>query len=103
MRLGRLLRWDLRFQARYGFYLLYGFLTTFYTLILFALLFSHQFPFSKKLANLQIIVSLPIAIFIFAYWGRWRRWPPAVPQISVPTDVSRTCRAAFRLVLHAIA
>nr|WP_297770331.1 ABC transporter permease [uncultured Butyrivibrio sp.] len=37
MRFVRLLRWDMRFQARYGFYLLYGFLTTFYTLILFAL------------------------------------------------------------------
>ena len=32
-----LLRWDLRFQARYGFYLLYGFLTIFYTMVLFAI------------------------------------------------------------------
>ena len=37
MRFGRLFRWDLKFQARYGFYLLYGFLTTFYALVLFAL------------------------------------------------------------------
>ena len=37
MSFGRLFRWDLRFQARYGFYLLYGFLTTFYAIILFAL------------------------------------------------------------------
>ncbi len=29
--------WDMRFQARYGFYLLYAFLTIFYTAVLFAL------------------------------------------------------------------
>ena len=60
MKFGRLLRWDLRFQARYGFYLLYGFLTTFYTLILFALPKSWK----EKTAEL-LIFSDPAAMGLF--------------------------------------
>lgn len=37
MRLRHLFLWDMRFQAKYGFYLLYGLLTVLYVMILFAL------------------------------------------------------------------
>lgn len=37
MRLRHLFLWDMRFQAKYGFYLLYGLLTILYIVILFAL------------------------------------------------------------------
>ena len=37
MRFKNLLLWDMKFQARYGFYLLYGILTAFYVVILFSL------------------------------------------------------------------
>ncbi|WP_026663199.1 hypothetical protein [Butyrivibrio proteoclasticus] len=60
MRFGRLLGWDLRFQARYGFYLLYGFLTTFYTIILFALPESWK----EKMAAI-LIFSDPAAMGLF--------------------------------------
>ena len=36
MRFMSLLKWDMRFQARYGFYLLYGFLTVLYVALLVA-------------------------------------------------------------------
>ena len=36
MRLGNLLLWDIRFQAKYGFYFLYAVLTVIYTIVLFA-------------------------------------------------------------------
>ena len=56
----KLLGWDLRFQARYGFYLLYGFLTVFYTMILFA------FPESwKEKAAAILIFSDPAAMGLF--------------------------------------
>ncbi len=60
MRFVRLLRWDLRFQARYGFYLLYGFLTTFYTVIIFALPMSLK----EKMAAI-LIFSDPAAMGLF--------------------------------------
>lgn len=37
MRFKTLLLWDMKFQARYGFYLLYGFLTVFYIVLLLSL------------------------------------------------------------------
>ena len=37
MRFKNLLVWDMKFQMRYGFYLLYAFLTTFYVIVLSAL------------------------------------------------------------------
>lgn len=37
MRFRHLLLWDMRFQARYGFYLLYGFLTALYVVLLLSL------------------------------------------------------------------
>lgn len=37
MRLRELFLWDMRFQARYGFYLLYGFLTVLYAAVLVSL------------------------------------------------------------------
>lgn len=36
MRLRGLFLWDIRFQAKYGFYFLYAFLTVIYTIVLFA-------------------------------------------------------------------
>ena len=60
MSFGRLFRWDLRFQARYGFYLLYGFLTTFYAIILFALPESWK----EKMAAI-LIFSDPAAMGLF--------------------------------------
>lgn len=36
MRLGKLFLWDIRFQAKYGFYFLYAVLTVIYTITLFA-------------------------------------------------------------------
>ena len=60
MRFKNLLRWDLRFQARYGFYLLYGFLTIFYTMVLFAI------PQSwKEKAAAMLIFSDPAAMGLF--------------------------------------
>ena len=60
MRFKNLLEWDLRFQARYGFYILYGFLTTFYTLVLFAL------PISWKEKTAAILIfSDPAAMGLF--------------------------------------
>jgi fluoroquinolone transport system permease protein len=59
-RFRNLLGWDLRFQARYGFYLLYGFLTTFYTMVLFAL------PSSWKEKTAAILIfSDPAAMGLF--------------------------------------
>lgn len=60
MRFRRLLGWDLRFQARYGFYLLYGFLTTFYTMILFAI----PTTWKEKTAAI-LIFSDPAAMGLF--------------------------------------
>lgn len=37
MKTSRLILWDMKFQARYGFYLLYGILTILYIIILYAL------------------------------------------------------------------
>lgn len=37
MRLGNVIRWDMKLQKKYGFYLLYSFLTVFYLIILFSL------------------------------------------------------------------
>lgn len=55
-----LLRWDLRFQARYGFYLLYVLLTVFYTLVLFAI------PVSWKEKTAAILIfSDPAAMGLF--------------------------------------
>ena len=60
MRFKNLLRWDLRFQARYGFFLLYGFLTIFYTMVLFAI------PQSwKEKAAAILIFSDPAAMGLF--------------------------------------
>ena len=60
MRFRNLLGWDLRFQARYGFYLLYGFLTTFYIMVLFAL------PVSWKEKTAAILIfSDPAAMGLF--------------------------------------
>ena len=36
MRLGSLLLWDIRFQAKYGFYFLYAVLSVIYVIVLFA-------------------------------------------------------------------
>ncbi|WP_026495539.1 fluoroquinolone export ABC transporter permease subunit [Butyrivibrio sp. WCD3002] len=60
MRFKNLLAWDMRFQARYGFYLLYGFLTIFYMAVLFAL------PASVKSAvAAMLIFSDPAAMGLF--------------------------------------
>ena len=37
MKLRHLFIWDMKFQARYGFYLLYGFLTALYAAVLLSL------------------------------------------------------------------
>ncbi len=60
MRFRNLLAWDMRFQARYGFYLLYGFLTIFYMAVLFAL------PSSvKSKVAAMLIFSDPAAMGLF--------------------------------------
>ncbi len=60
MRFVNLFRWDLRFQARYGFYLLYGFLTILYVIVLFSL------PASwKGNAAAILIFSDPAAMGLF--------------------------------------
>ena len=60
MRFRKLLLWDMKFQARYGFYLLYGLLTVFYLMLLFAL------PLSwKENAAAILIYSDPAALGLF--------------------------------------
>lgn len=60
MRFRHLLLWDMRFQARYGFYLLYGFLTALYLALLFSL------PQSwKESAAAILIFSDPAAMGLF--------------------------------------
>lgn len=60
MRFRHLLLWDMRFQARYGFYLLYGFLTALYLLLLVSL------PQSwKENAAAILIFSDPAAMGLF--------------------------------------
>ena len=60
MRFRKLLLWDMKFQARYGFYLLYGFLTVFYILLLVSL------PLSwKENAAAILIYSDPAAMGMF--------------------------------------
>lgn len=60
MRFKNLLIWDMRFQARYGFYLLYGFLTLFYAVVLLA------FPVAwRGKAAAMLIFSDPAAMGLF--------------------------------------
>ena len=60
MRFKNLLVWDIRFQARYGFYLLYTFLTILYVLLLVSL------PDSwKEKASALLIFSDPAAMGLF--------------------------------------
>ena len=60
MRFKTLLLWDMKFQARYGFYLLYGFLTVFYIVLLFSL------PLSwKENAAAILIYSDPAAMGLY--------------------------------------
>lgn len=60
MRFWNLILWDMKFQARYGFYLLYGFLTLFYAALLFS------FPESwKENAAAILIFSDPAAMGLF--------------------------------------
>lgn len=60
MRFKTLLMWDMKFQARYGFYLLYGFLTVFYIVLLLSL------PLSwKENAAAILIYSDPAAMGLF--------------------------------------
>lgn len=60
MRLLFAMKWDLKFLARYGFYLLYGFLTVLYVVILFSL------PQSwKENAAAILIFSDPAAMGLF--------------------------------------
>lgn len=60
MRFGNLILWDMRFQAKYGFYFLYAVLTILYVILLFA------FPeaWSEKAAAL-LIFSDPAAMGLF--------------------------------------
>lgn len=60
MRFGSLLLWDLRFQAKYGFYFLYAVLTVIYTMILLALPES----FREKAAAI-LIFSDPASMGLF--------------------------------------
>lgn len=60
MRFRRLFLWDLRFQARYGFYLLYGFLTLLYAALLFSLP-----PSWREKAAAILIFSDPAAMGLF--------------------------------------
>ena len=60
MRFRQLFIWDMRFQARYGFYLLYGFLTVLYVVLLFSL------PQSWKENTAAILIfSDPAAMGVF--------------------------------------
>lgn len=60
MRFKTLLLWDMKFQARYGFYLLYGFLTVFYIVLLLSL------PLSWKENSAAILIySDPAAMGLF--------------------------------------
>lgn len=60
MRFCNLILWDMKFQARYGFYLLYGFLTLLYAALLFS------FPESwKENAAAILIFSDPAAMGLF--------------------------------------
>lgn len=60
MRLGSLLIWDIRFQAKYGFYFLYAVLTVIYTIILLAVPESWQ----EKTAAI-LIFSDPASMGLF--------------------------------------
>ncbi len=60
MRFVNLFKWDMRFQARYGFYLLYGFLTLLYVIVLYSL------PLSWKENTAAILIfSDPAAMGLF--------------------------------------
>ena len=60
MRFRQLILWDMRFQARYGFYLLYGFLTVLYVVLLLSL------PQAwKENAAAMLIFSDPSAMGLF--------------------------------------
>ena len=60
MRLRQLVLWDMKFQARYGFYLLYGFLTVLYAAVLVSL------PRSwRENAAALLIFSDPAAMGLF--------------------------------------
>ncbi|MBE6015770.1 MAG: ABC transporter permease [Lachnospiraceae bacterium] len=60
MRLRNLLIWDIKFQARYGFYFLYGFLTALYVILLLS------FPISWKANAAAILIfSDPAAMGLF--------------------------------------
>lgn len=60
MRFGHLVHWDMRFQIRYGFCWLYGFLTVLYLLLLFSL------PEAwRKAAAALLIFSDPAAMGLF--------------------------------------
>lgn len=60
MRFKNLLLWDMKFQRRYGFYLLYGILTAFYVVLLFSI------PQSwKENAAAILIYSDPAAMGLF--------------------------------------
>lgn len=60
MRLGSLLLWDMQFQAKYGFYFLYGALSVIYIVILFAI------PENwKENASAILIFSDPAAMGLF--------------------------------------
>lgn len=60
MRIGQMILWDMKFQARYGFYLLYGFFTVFYIVLLYV------FPQSWKTnASALFVFSDPAAMGLF--------------------------------------
>lgn len=60
MGLGGLILWDIKFQVKYGFYLLYGILTAFYRAVLFAI------PKSwRENAAVLLIFSDPAAMGLF--------------------------------------
>lgn len=60
MRIGNLFLWDIRFQAKYGFYFLYAVLTVIYTIVLFAV------PGSwKENTSAILIFSDPASIGLF--------------------------------------
>ena len=60
MRFRHLLLWDMRFQARYGFYFLYGFLLALYTVLLVCLPAS-----GREKAAALLIFSDPAAMGLF--------------------------------------
>lgn len=60
MRLKRLILWDIKFQTRYGFYLLYAVLTVLYVVIIFSL------PETwKSVCTAMLIFSDPAAMGLF--------------------------------------